>query len=54
MFVSYKSQQRVSKIVQFLKGTSSRCKIFQQAILGKIFVGERAVSSGTIAFLTII
>jgi len=55
MFVSYKPQQNVSKIVQLLKGTSSRLLMQDFASLRKQFWGRHlwargylAVSSGTI------
>ncbi|WP_157072267.1 IS200/IS605 family transposase, partial [Wolbachia endosymbiont of Laodelphax striatellus] len=55
MFISYKPQQSVSKIVQLLKGTSSRLLMQDFASLRKHFWGRHlwargylAVSSGTI------
>jgi REP element-mobilizing transposase RayT len=48
MFISYKPQQSVSKIVQFLKGTSSRLLMQDFASLRKQFgediVGKRIPS----------
>ncbi|WP_256377143.1 transposase [Rickettsia endosymbiont of Ixodes scapularis] len=44
MFISYKSQISLSKLVQYLKGSSSRIFIaricsFKKTILGQSFVG---------------
>ena len=55
MFVSYKSQLAVSKMVQYLKGTSSRMLLQEFAHLRKQFWGRHlwargymAISSGNI------
>ena len=55
MFVSYKGQMPVSKLVQYLKGTSSRILLSEFAHLRKQFWGRHfwsrgymAISSGTI------
>ena len=55
MFVSYKSQLSISKLVQYLKGTSSRILLSEFAHLKKQFWGRHlwargymAISSGNI------
>ncbi len=46
MFISYKPQQSVSKIVQLLKGTSSRLLMQDFASLSKQFLGRHLWARG--------